>query len=345
MTMDRHKLSVALCTYNGAKYLPAQLESIVSQTRRPDELIIGDDCSTDATVEILRKFAARAPFPVYLHLNDHNIGSIKNFEHTILHCHGDIIALSDQDDVWLEPKLARLEARLREEPDVGLVFSDAELVNEELRPLGRRLWEISFRPDERDKFLQGQWLDVLLIRNVVTGATMAFRSRFCSLVFPMPTLAATVHDAWIALAIGAFAILAPIDETLLLYRQHSRQQLGIDVHPKRGHMSAIGREGYSLSKLYYALEIKRLNDTRAAFIELGNRVATCSQGFEQGNMLQKTLQEKIGIMEDMIAHYHVRGELSSNRPRRIVPVAQELFARRYNRYSRGVLSALKDLLR
>jgi glycosyltransferase involved in cell wall biosynthesis len=72
-------LSVAMCTYNGAIFLPAQLESIARQERLPDELVIGDDCSTDDSVAVLEAFADRAPFPVRLHVNDHNVGSTKNF--------------------------------------------------------------------------------------------------------------------------------------------------------------------------------------------------------------------------------------------------------------------------
>ena len=99
------RFSVALCTYNGAQYLPDQLESIVAQTRLPDELVVGDDHSTDDTVNILEDFAAGAPFPVRLHVNETNLGVVKNFEATILRCQGNLTALCDQDDVWLRNKV------------------------------------------------------------------------------------------------------------------------------------------------------------------------------------------------------------------------------------------------
>ena len=94
------KISIAMCTYNGAEFLPAQLQSILTQSRPPDEIIICDDRSTDDTQALLKKFATESPIPIAVHINDHNLGSVKNFERTISLCTGDVIALSDQDDVW-----------------------------------------------------------------------------------------------------------------------------------------------------------------------------------------------------------------------------------------------------
>src|SRR4051812_33755133 len=126
-------ISVALCTYNGAKYLPAQLASLVQQTHLPIELIVCDDSSTDATPQILKEFAAISPFSVRLQFNEANLGSTKNFEKAIGLCTGAVIATCDQDDVWLPQKLERIAAVFDKEPDVGLAFSDAILVDDELR--------------------------------------------------------------------------------------------------------------------------------------------------------------------------------------------------------------------
>ena len=96
-----HTLSVAMCTYNGSRHLSEQLESIGTQTRLPDELVICDDCSSDDTIRIIERFSASAPFAVRLEINTQNLGSTKNFEKAIRLCQGDLIALADQDDVWL----------------------------------------------------------------------------------------------------------------------------------------------------------------------------------------------------------------------------------------------------
>src|ERR671927_271278 len=105
----RAKFSVAMCTYNGARFVREQLASIAAQTRPPDELVVCDDCSTDATLECIREFARTAPFPVRVVENEKNAGSTKNFERAVELCEGDFIALADQDDVWLPEKLQRLE--------------------------------------------------------------------------------------------------------------------------------------------------------------------------------------------------------------------------------------------
>src|SRR5207253_4621935 len=124
------KLSVAMCTYNGASYLQEQFDSIAMQTRLPDELVICDDVSVDTTKEITDKFAAVAPFAVKRHFNENNLGSTKNFEKAIGLCQGDIIALADQDDEWSPIKLEQLEAALASSAKTGLVFSDAEVVDQ-----------------------------------------------------------------------------------------------------------------------------------------------------------------------------------------------------------------------
>ena len=98
--MATPRLSIAMCTYNGARFLSEQLESIAVQTRLPDELIVCDDRSTDGSVEIIRNFALHAPFEIRLEINTNNLGSTKNFEKAIGLCKGEIIALADQDDVF-----------------------------------------------------------------------------------------------------------------------------------------------------------------------------------------------------------------------------------------------------
>src|SRR5690242_1846918 len=103
--MKRLRISVAMCTFNGARFLPEQLESITAQTRLPDELVICDDRSADESLEIIRAFLDRPPFTVRLEINERNLGSTKNFEKAIGLCQGEIIALADQDDVWFPQKL------------------------------------------------------------------------------------------------------------------------------------------------------------------------------------------------------------------------------------------------
>lgn len=225
------KFSVAMCTYNGAAHLPEQLRSIAAQTRPPDELVVCDDKSADGTKEIVAEFASRAPFPVRLHVNEENLGSTRNFEKAIGLCAGEIIALADQDDVWHPDKLRRMEDEFIAAPHVGLVFTDLEVVDEDLRPLGYRAWQcdwVEFGRREQQLFRRGRELDVLLTRNVVTGSALAFRAEFKNLIVPIPNISRLeIHDQWIALIIAAVAGVAFIDEPLVQYRRHTGQQMGL----------------------------------------------------------------------------------------------------------------------
>src|ERR1051326_9204347 len=135
-------LSIALCTYNGAVYLKEQLESIAAQTRRPDELVISDDQSTDNTLRVIEEFAPTAGFPVRLSVNESNLGTPKNFEKAISLCRGDVIVLSDQDDVWHPDKLESVERVFESKPQLSLVFSNAELVDETLRLYDETLFDM-----------------------------------------------------------------------------------------------------------------------------------------------------------------------------------------------------------
>ena len=219
------RLSVALCTYNGEKHIQAQLDSIVGQTRSPDELVVRDDGSTDDTVAIVEAFARTAPFPVRVLASGENLGYVRNFETVISACAGDLIALSDQDDVWLPHKLEALERALGEDPDVLLAFSDAALVGPALEPLGKTMWQaVGLNASARADFDTGGVSSPLLRGFYVTGATVCFRASLVPLALPIDL--PHWHDAWLALAAAAYGRLALVDEPLILYRQHGQNTLG-----------------------------------------------------------------------------------------------------------------------
>ncbi len=332
------RVSVALCTYNGARYLKDQLDSIASQTLPPHELVVCDDRSTDDTVAIVQAFASHVPFPVRLSVNHANLGSTKNFEQAIQRCEGDLIALSDQDDVWRPRKLERMVAAFAASPDVGAVFTDGEVVDDRLRPLGYRLWEAAgFGPSRRERFEHGQAVEVLLKNNVVTGATLAFRRDFLKAILPIP--ATWVHDAWIALLIAALGRVAIIDEPLVLYRHHSRQQIGVTQRARSSGLAWVrsslvdvlmnineyvlkGDEEYSLYADQYGLACDRL----AILLDPSDRriLARCRA---------------------KAAHFRARAEMSHRRWVRFPMVMKELLGFRYHRYSSGNKSLAKDLVR
>lgn len=321
------KLSVAMCTCNGELYLSEQLESLAAQTRRPDELVICDDRSTDSTVEIIEAFAAsRAPFPVRLHVNDINLGVGKNFEHAVGLCMGDIVALADQDDVWSPQKLQLIEEQFSS-PAVGVVFSDAEIVNSRLEPSGHTMWEYTFPQEHRRLFSAGKSFEVLLAGCTVTGATMAFRTRFKELAFPMPPIDSMIYDGWIALMVASVSEIAFVDHALIKYRQHERQQMGFRPQKKVGLLDTvrIARRTHGDAYLPSLNKFKAIRERLSLYRDELRR------------------PELLATMDELIAHRSLRAELPSKSSRRAPLVCRELFARRYHRHSRGLGSALKDL--
>ncbi len=236
------KVSVALCTYNGAKYLNDQLRSIASQTRRPDELVVCDDGSADGTLEILRDFQKKSPFKVDIYENESNLGSIRNFDKAIGLCEGDIIFLADQDDVWTSGKIEKSLTAFEEHPGAGYVFSDAEVVDQDLNPLGYGLWEsYNFRGAMFEQFVKGEQLLSFMKGRFVTGATMGIRASLRDIVLPVPTDTVWVHDGWISIvtsSVGAYGV--PVPDKLIFYRQHNLQQIGAKA-PKPEDESVIGQ--------------------------------------------------------------------------------------------------------
>jgi glycosyltransferase involved in cell wall biosynthesis len=161
------KISVALATYNGAKFIREQLESVNAQTRPPDELVVVDDGSTDCTLAIIADFAAHARFPVGIHRNEHNLGYTTSFLAAASLCSGDWIAFCDQDDVWLPDKLATVERHVYRR-NVMLIAHSAELVSDTLESTG--VFHPSF---QRSRVRRGWQLPTWWI---VEGFALAFRA-------------------------------------------------------------------------------------------------------------------------------------------------------------------------
>lgn len=322
-------LSIALCTYNGAAFLPAQLESYAAQTRPPDELVVCDDGSSDGTVGIAKAFGAEAGFAVRVVRNEENLGFAKNFEKAVSLCTGDLIALSDQDDVWLPEKLGRLEAALEAHPLAGAVCSDAEVVDRDLKPLDLSLMEsIVLKPEERELIAHGEALSVLLKRNFAMGAATMFRSSLRDDVLPVP--AGWSHDWWIALVISLRSQVRLIDEPLLLYRQHDANAVGIPEPPQQG-VGDLVRSSMHPRTLRF---VRQAEQWEAALARIGHPGRNGPSNISVADVAD--LQAKV-------RHLRTRAELPAERVPRIRVVARELFNRGYHKYSAGVGSALKDL--
>lgn len=324
--MGRPDISVAMCTFNGSKFLRAQLESIAAQHTRPDEVVICDDGSSDSSVKIINEFARTARFRVRVVINEKNLGSTKNFEQAISLCSGEIVALADQDDIWYPHKLERLEEAFLQSDGVVAAFSDADLIDDDSKPLGLRLWPtFNFNPAKQKQFASGHALKVLIRHPVVTGATMAFRRELFDRMIPMP--ANQVHDQWISFLLAASGRFAIIREPLMQYRQHSAQQLGpglelLDMRGKIAWGRRAGRERWvkeieNFQQLYEKLEANKIS-------------------FPNGECAKKQIKRKI-------SHLARRSQLPNKKVTRIPAMLGDILNGNYWRYSGGWRSIASDI--
>lgn len=210
-----------MATYNGEKYLHEQIDSILRQTVKPTEIVICDDCSTDNTWDILQQYASMdSRFHIYR--NDQNLGFGGNFEKAISLCHGDYIALSDQDDIWVDNHIELLYNGLGNKM---MSCGNALLVDENGNSLGttwKEMEQLDYIPD--DDFLKLK--SIILFRNPFQGASMLFRKELImyALPFPQGTL---FHDRWFAMVAAATGGINYINEILLNYRR-TQQNVTVD---------------------------------------------------------------------------------------------------------------------
>lgn len=222
------KISIALCTRNGEKFLRTQLSSFVDQTLQADEIIVCDEGSTDQTLSILEQFAEKLPLKIYK--NPQQLGTYRNFEKAISLCHGDIIFPADQDDYWVPQKLERVYTYFKLHPEIDAIFTDALLVDEFGQTSGKKLWEsFRFRQKQQEDWKKGKSLEILLDGNRVTGCTMGIRKSYFERVSPFPDSlpSSFLHDAWLGIMAAAENKIDFIPATYVHYRLHSEQQVGV----------------------------------------------------------------------------------------------------------------------
>lgn len=204
------KISIALATYNGGHYLQAQLDSFIAQTRQPNELVATDDGSTDNTVEILRSFAAAAPFEVIVQCNDRNHGYCGNFNQALLKTSGDLVFLSDQDDVWFPEKLERIASVAAEDPHALLLMNDAALTDHRLRDTGlTKLGQIESAGFKESAF--------------VMGCCAAVKRDLLDMCLPIPQ-DYPAHDDWIVGIAEGMHRKRIVREVLQYYRRHGKNE-------------------------------------------------------------------------------------------------------------------------
>jgi glycosyltransferase involved in cell wall biosynthesis len=200
------RISIAMATFNGDNFLRQQLESFLAQTKLPDELVVCDDGSSDQTLQILESFSREASFAVHVHRNPKNLGHVENFGKALSLCTGEIIFLSDQDDVWFPKKIERVARVFDASEDVLLVINDAEITDKHLQLSGLT----------QAGQIRGAGLT---LDHFVNGSCSALSARLLRIILPIPR-EALAHDNWIHKLAGAMGVRQVLDEVLQYYRRH-----------------------------------------------------------------------------------------------------------------------------
>lgn len=280
------RISIAMATYNGGKYLREQLDSFLQQTLSPDELVVCDDVSSDNTLEILEDFATKAPFSVMIFRNDANLGYVKNFEKALSLCDGDVIFLSDQDDVWLPEKISSQTCYLQEHPECMVVVCNMKICDRYMLPSGKTVLDNILDLGQEKASL-------------IHGCATALRRQFLDLSQPVPD-ARFGHDNWIGLLSNALEVKHIIEHPLQLYRRHDENTSDSIVNrPSR--ISKLGLAfsyGLRSSLDGWATELSNIRTTRGRISErpeviralgLGDHVPTAFARFDKRT---KILEER-----------------------------------------------------
>ncbi len=280
------KVSVAMCTYNGQRFLDQQLQSFLDQTVQPDELVVCDDVSSDDSIAMVEAFAARAPFAVKLFRNAQNLGYIRNFEQAIAQCTGDLVLLCDQDDVWDRRKIEILREVFVAEPEVGLVLHDFVRVTAEGAP-----YDLSEDRYGAHQLLGREMPDEVRVHGIRAfmqpsprawcGCMMAFRRKWTDVLLPI--YPGKGHDDWILKLLGPLTEVRFVGEPLIQYRIHStnannhevgRQAWLVFFLKLRKRLNNMGK-GYSKKNFYrsilHRIELSGVSVKRPELLEMYRR--------------------------------------------------------------------------
>ena len=322
-------VSVALCSCNGASFIAEQIDSICRQTRPAFEIVLHDDASTDDTVAVAEAAWRRcqeeglAVPALRLVVHPRRLGVAANFAGALAQCDGALVALCDQDDRWHVDRLAFACAAFDADPEAFLLHGNARLVDAAGKPLGIDLFQaLEVAETELAALEQGRALEVLLDRNLVTGATTMLRRELLHSALPVP--AHWVHDEWLAAVAAASRGLRVTRRSLIDYRQHGNNQIGAQQE----------RWGVALRRLvrprgdFLAYRLERARELLA-------RLRTMQPPPSAG---------VVALVEAKVAHHAVRAALPGNRLLRLWPALREWRTGRYHRFGRGIRGLAKDLL-
>ncbi|MBS7563478.1 glycosyltransferase family 2 protein [Mucilaginibacter sp. Bleaf8] len=238
--MNDPKVSIALCTYNGIKYLQKQLDSLIHQSYTNLEIIVVDDKSSDDTLNFLQGYANRDT-RIKLHQNEGNLGLVRNFEKAINLCTGEYIALCDQDDIWDHEKIKLMVENIE---DHTLIYHDSQLISEDEKNL--------VKASEWFNMYQGSNPLAFIFFNCVSGHACMFNRKLVPVLNEYAPLEKHFyHDWWIAFVAANCGTIKYLNLPLVKYRQH--QNSVTDIQNVKEESLAIKNPPYNeinLSWLY-----------------------------------------------------------------------------------------------
>jgi glycosyltransferase involved in cell wall biosynthesis len=217
-------LDILLASYQGERYIEAQIKSILTQNYPHFQIMVQDDGSRDATKNIMQGLQAKHPEKIRFAENKQRLGATQNFAQLLKASRCSYAMLSDQDDIWRADKIAQsmqlmqsMEAKHGGATPI-LVHTDLQVVNRDLRAIAPSLWKYA-------RLTPTPSFNRLLVQNSVTGCTCLLNRALLNLLQDFPQ-EAIVHDGWIALVAAAFGQIAALPTPTLLYRQHAHNALG-----------------------------------------------------------------------------------------------------------------------
>ncbi|MCD8396511.1 MAG: glycosyltransferase family 2 protein [Lachnospiraceae bacterium] len=309
---DKIRFSVAMCTYNGEAYIREQLQSILEQDVPVDEIVLADDGSTDGTVRIAREVLSQSSVSYEILVNKKNLGFRKNFEQAIARTHGEIIFLSDQDDVWKREKVRVIWAHFQKNPSCLLVFSNAVVVDANRNPQAMDLWDSLML--NKETLADTDWKRLFLKGWYVTGAATAIRRELFEEAIPFPEIC--YHDAWLAMRAALRGGLEAEPEKLICYRQHADNQIGTVASGAarwKKRLLVLRTAGQTQIEIHrqYAVMYREIDqgfsDLLSADPDFYRELKACAQYHQElGNLGNLRFRERLQV----IWHHYRQGDFS-----------------------------------
>jgi glycosyltransferase involved in cell wall biosynthesis len=214
-----------MTTFNGRVYVERQVESLLSQRRLPDEVVVGDDGSTDGTFEYLKSVARTSSVPFRVRRNPDRMGWRANFMAVAERCTGDLIAFCDQDDVWYPEKLSRMEDTLRD-PDIQLAYHNARLIDDEDAVIGTLFGDSDGTVTRHQGLTADLWASVLGFSMVFRRDVLRYSGYWEDSIDKLDQGERAAHDQWVQFVAAVLGDVVYVNEPLVGYRLHGSNSMG-----------------------------------------------------------------------------------------------------------------------